>query len=377
MPALPSPSFPSFRRALAGRLRRAAAWVEPAGPGAASVRGALEDSTTATGGFNLDGAPEHWVALLRDAGLAPRVAPTPVEPLPLVRPALRAIRRLWGAKQAPQDVAPQALPSQALGASPVVRPTLRALAHPWRAKQAPQRTPVPGLRAAARRETPPDPPVARPDLPANEPTFRATQAPQAEPRLTLRSSVTPPSPQGPAKSWVVRPGLRPNEQAKRAELAPQVAPADPSPVVRPDLRAIPSPGDALRASQEKPRLTLRTRRPPSTPNPPRTSNPSSTATPPSTPAVLRTPSIPGSPFTAPTPPTPHSPLVRPALRPNEPTKHAEPAPQRRTQHAPEPALPGSWPELSPRPTPPPANPATTMTHALARQSRLQQEQGAL
>ncbi|MFI2564239.1 hypothetical protein [Paenarthrobacter sp. NPDC018779] len=96
----------------------------------------------------------------------------------------------------------------------------------------------------------------------------------------------------------------------------------------------------------------------------------------------------------------------PAFRPNQPTKSAERAQQRTqprhdhhatahspatahtsaaahtpaTTHTPAPAQSGAWPELAPRPILPPANPANAaspVAQAMARQTRLALEQEAV
>jgi hypothetical protein len=379
MPAPPSPDVPSgarpsWRRTVASRLRRAAAWVEPhRGSGVAGFEGTALETTTAERAFDLADAPEHWVALLRDAGLAPsaapkRAGPNPVTPNHIVRPALRAIPRLWRAQRTPH-VEPTA-------EQPVAGPVQRAIPRLWRALQAPQRTPVLRLRTPSQPERPQAPsstPVSEPTLHPDEPTKRAQQAPQVEPtagaRPTLRTSEHAESaqqapqrtptlklrapaqlerPQAPTSTPVAERALRPNKPTNSTQQAPQVEPtAGAGPTLRPN-----KPTDsAQKAPQRTPALKLRA---PSHPERPQ----------------------------APT----STPVAGPTLRPNEPTKSAQQAPQRsqprqnRAQanaHTPAPALPGVWPELVRRPSRSAPVDGATLSSAMARQTRIDQEHGAL
>lgn len=359
MPARPSPDYPSgawpsWRRALAGRLRRAAAWVEPGrGSGVAGFEGTAFETTTAERAFDLEDAPEHWVALLRDAGLAPSAAPkrvgpnpvtpNPAAPNPVVRPVLRFIPRLWRAQRAPY-VEPTA-------EQPVAGPALRAIPRLWRAQQAPQRTSTLKLRVPSQPETPEAPtstPVARPALHPNQPTKTAQQAPQVEPaagaRPALRTSEHPESAQqAPQRTPTLK--LRTPSQPERSQ-----APTS-TPVAGPSLR----PNEPTNSAQQTPRRTPTLK--------------------------LRAPSHPET-LQAPT----STPGAGPALRPNEPTKSAQQAPQRSqprqnrahaNAHTPAPALPGVWPELVPRPPRSTPVDGATLSSAMARQTRINQEHGAL
>ena len=379
MPALPSPDVPSgarasWRRALAGRLRRAAAWVEAGrGSGVAGFESSALETTTAERAFDLADAPEHWVALLRNAGLVPsaapkRAGPNPAAPNPVVRPALRAIPRHWRAQRAPH-VEPTV-------EQPVAGPALRAIPRLWRAQQAPQRTPVLRLRTPSQPERPQTPtgtPVEEPTLYPDEPTKSAQQAPHVEPTavagpalrtdehqgsaerspqrtptLKLRAPAQSERPQAPTSTPGAEPTLRPDEPTKSARQAPQ---QEPTPPAGPTLRPNKPTDSAQKAPQRTPALKLRA---PSHPERPQ----------------------------APT----STPVAGPTLRPNEPTKSAQQAPQRsqprqnRAQanaHTPAPALPGVWPELVRRPSRSAPVDGATLSSAMARQTRIDQEHGAL
>ena len=375
MPALPSPdSFSrdraSWRRALAGRLRQVAAWVDPAR--SAGVAGV--ESTTAARAFDLDGAPEHWVALLRNAGLAPSAARAPV-----VRSALRAIPRLWGAKTAqqvaapqvaaPQVAAPQTASSRASGASSVDGPAVRPEGPPFRATQAPQRDPglassAPATSGAGANETSkvrsahptgahesheaeaadPNPPAARPTERPNEPPFHTEQSPPRSRMLSFRADslnrapiAAHESPEAHAADPnppAAKPAERPNEPTFHAEQAPQR-----SRVL--SFRAPAASGRKARQTPEAPTTSENPAAPEARSNPP---------------------------------------AARPALRSSEPTFHAERAPQRSGQnqaHTPDPAHTGVWPELLPRPTRAAPMDGTSLTRVINRQARLHQEHGAL
>lgn len=380
MPALPSPDVPSgarasWRRALAGRLRRAAAWVEPGGgSGVAGFESTTLETTTAERAFDLADAPEHWVALLRNAGLAPSAAPkragpnpgtpNPAAPNPVAGPVLRATPRLWRALRAPH-VEPTA-------EQPVAGPAQRAIPRLWRAQQAPQRTPTLKLRTPSQPERPQtstSTPVAEPSLRAyehpesaqQEPTpvagpaprtdehpESAQQAPQRTPVLRLRTPFQPERPQAPRSTPGAEPTLRPNRPTRSARQAPQ---QEPTPPAGPTLR----PNEPTKSAQQAPQRTP--------------------------PLRLRAPSHPET-LQAPT----STPGAGPALRPNEPTKRAQRVPQRSqprqtrahaNAHTPAPALPGVWPELVRRPSRSAPVDGATLTSAMARQTRIDQEHGAL
>ncbi|MET4622280.1 hypothetical protein ABIE18_003749, partial [Arthrobacter sp. 2762] len=181
MPALPSPE-PGFswRRAAAQRLRGVAAWLDrgsdrdPGSSGAGvSGAGALSagastpsswESSTPVRGLNVEGAPEHWVQLLRDAGLIPPAVPTDTPPV--ARPTLRVWGRSWRVKQAPQDIPMLRLRTDRPESPLVAGPDVRGSGPKWGAKQAPQHTPTH---------------VAGPDMLGSGPTWGAEQTPQHTP----------------------------------------------------------------------------------------------------------------------------------------------------------------------------------------------------
>src|SRR4029453_13302599 len=136
MPALPSPE-PGFswRGGARQRLGGGAAGVGGGVSGAGALRAGAStpsswESSTPVRGLNVEGAPEHWVQLLRDAGLIPPAVPTDTPPV--ARPTLRVWRRSWRVKQAPQHT-PSTIP-------PVAGPDMRDSGPTWDAKQAPQHT---------------------------------------------------------------------------------------------------------------------------------------------------------------------------------------------------------------------------------------------
>jgi hypothetical protein len=263
MPALPSPeSGFSWRRAAANRLRVVAAWLDrgpargsDARPGTSEASASASvwasasasepvsvESSTAVRGLNVEGAPEHWVQLLRDAGLVPPAAPTNTPPV--ARPTLRALGRSWRAKQAPQHTP---------GTTPLVAgPDTRASTPTWDAEQAPQHT----LSTT--------PHVAGPDMRASRPTERAEQAPQRTPSLRLRTSRTEAPP-------VAGPDMRATRPTWDAEQAPQRTPSlrprttrtEAPPVAGPDMRA----SRPTESAEQAPQHAHHTQHPAHTPEP--------------------------------------------------------------------------------------------------------------
>ena len=272
MPALPSPEprF-SWRRAAARQLRGAAAWLErgsgasraPGASGSSGTFGATSpESPTPIRAFDTDGAPEHWVQMLRDAGLAP----------PVVRPVLRRFRRLWGANQAPQSstrgaiprsvpvpapappASPETLPVADTPAAPttpsVARPVFRLSARSRSVVQAPEHTPTPVARPALRVSEPSEhveqapqhtpTPVARPALHASEPTKPAEQAPQHTPTPALRLRPAHPGALPITLAPVARPDLRSSTRSESAEQAPQHRQPQPEPQTHPASQGHPS-----------------------------------------------------------------------------------------------------------------------------------------
>ncbi len=351
MPALPSPEprF-SWRRAAARQLRGAAAWLErgsgasraPGASGSSGTFGATSpESPTPIRAFDTDGAPEHWVQMLRNAGLAP----------PVARPALRRFRRLLGANQAPQSSPRGAIPRSV----PVPAPAPPA---------SPETLPVADTPAA-----PTTPSVARPVLRLSARSRSVVQAPEH-----TRSSEAP---------FVARPALRASEPTKHAEQAPQHTP---TPVARPALHASEPTKPAEQAPQHTPTPALRLR-------------PAHPGALPITLAPVARPDLRSSTRSENVEQTPQhtpTPVARPALRVSEPTKPAEQTPQHRqpqpepqthpasqghpsvvVNHAPASPVIGTWPELAPRPQPTQVAPTQTVEHVIARQARLHDEQLAI
>jgi len=338
MPALPSPEprF-SWRRAAARQLRGAAAWLER-GPGASGSSGSLRasgssgtfgatspESSTPLRAFDTDGAPEHWVQLLRDAGLAP----------PVVRPALRRIGRLWGANQAPQSSPRGAIPQLAPLPAPAPAPPA-----------SPETLPVANTPAA-----PTTPSVARPVLRLLIPSRSAERAPQH-----TRSSEAP---------FVARPALRVSESTKPAEQAPQHTP---TPVARPALHASEPTKPAERAPQHTPTPVARPALRVSEPTKPAEQAPQHTPTPVAGPA-LRT--------SEPTKPAEQAPQHRQPQPEPQTRPESQGHPSVVVNHAPASPVIGTWPELAPRPQPVQVAPTQTVEHVIARQARLHDEQLAI
>ncbi len=388
MPALPSPETgSSWRGSAARRLRGVAAWLDGGatgdsgvyGPssvsgafsalGASSVSGASSEGTTSVRGFELNGAPEHWVRLLRDAGLAP----------PVAGPALRPWSRFRRAHQAPQNApatspaasAPAPAPAPASQAPPVVGPALRAWERLRGAKQASQ-----VAKSIPISQPGPSFPIpSPPESPAPAPT----QPSYAHPSSGNRRPFVPPVPQA---SLAVRPALRVWIRSKGAEQAPQHIPGEAPPLVGPGVRPLAPRKDAEQAPQRMPVLRLRPARSRSL-----LAAPTNVAGP-----VVRDSSTPKRAEQAPQRiPNEAPPVAGPAVRDSGAPKRAEQAPQRSPEpqghpsavrnHTPASPTRGTWPELTPRPAHTLKNtqsaPLTPLENAISRQTRLHDEQAAL
>jgi hypothetical protein len=333
MPALPSPEprF-SWRRAAARQLRGAAAWLErgsgasraPGASGSSGTFGATSpESPTPIRAFDTDGAPEHWVQMLRDAGLAP----------PVVRPVLRRFRRLLGANQAPQSSTRGAIPRSV----PVPAPAPPA---------SPETLPVADTPAA-----PTTPSVARPVFRLSARSRSVVQAPEH-----TRSSEAP---------FVARPALRVSEPSEHVEQAPQHTP---TPVARPALRASEPTKPAEQAPQHTPTPVARPALHSSEPTKPAEQAPQHTPTPVARPALHASE------------PTKHAEQA-PQHRQPQPELQTRPESQGHpsvvVNHAPASPVIGTWPELAPRPQPTQVAPTQTVEHVIARQARLHDEQLAI
>lgn len=368
MPALPSPDprF-SWRRAAARGLRKVAERLEPrrgSDPAGPSVASAVSDSATPVRGFDVDGAPEHWVQLLRDAGLVSAGNPAPVvravvraAVLPAVRPAVRLWTRFWSADRARQVVSSDAPP-------PVVRPDMRASSRAWDADPAPQRVssqgayvqpaqsqslrlrlPSNALQAAAlRAETPP---VSGPDKRASGSKWDAGRAPQRVPVLRLRTKLS-------ETPLLVGPDMRASGPTSDAGQATQHTS---TPAARTGLRGKPDPEhagqDPHRVPSERPSVVRPARGGKTDAQHPEQ-------------APLRDPQAPQRPHP-------------------EPRSHLEPQPQNQPQghpstitaHATAPAIAGNWPELAPRPATQAPQQTAGLVDALGRHARLNNEQLAV
>lgn len=408
MPALPSPEF-SWRRAAARRLRDAAALLErgagdggsagagdSAGAGgSASARGSdgtrgrgpvpdpvpgSPESTTAAHGFDLDGAPEHWVQLLRDAGLAP----------PDARPALRPLTRFRRAHQAPQltPATPSSMPTPAPApegqAPPVVGPALRA----WKRLR--------GAQRASQVAQPIPAPQPGPSLPipssSESPLPDSTQPSDTYPSSGSRQRSVP---QEPGAGPVVRPALRVRIRSKGAEQAPQPKPSEAPPLVGPGVLALAPREGAEQAPQPMPVLRLRPARPRSLPHAPtNVAGPGVRATtrvedaeqaPQHTAASVAGPNMRDSSAPKRAELAPQHTSRRHDLQRKERQPRPEPKPQAQAQghpsavvnHSPAPATNGTWPELTPRPNPIQPAPLTPLENAMSRQTRLHNEQLAV
>ena len=399
MPARPWPDGSAgWRRGLASRLRGLAERLDPgrpagqgsslpgASPVAAPGTGLEAGGPTAARGFDLSGAPEHWVRLLRDAGLAPAGAsaddaaivemPTVVPPTVRGNFGLSLLRksRLWpttarmpsGAAEpkSPTTAAPRHetqtqdtgilpeasdAPSDAPGtvAASLAGPALRSFAPLKDAERASQRggRAVPVLRLRPDRGKPASPP---PSQAASEPRKSAQR---------------------------VRHALRPLTRENDAEQAPQRN-ADGVPVLR--LRP-----QSLRPQRLRPQTPAQPR--PAAPTQSTQSGHPTSGHPTSKhPTSERSAAVEASRVARPElPREPAKPAQGPTPKSSTPKSPSVPKPQGHPSSAgvpaPKPALSGEWPELALKPGPPPqaSHSSEPLEHALARAARLNQERSAV
>jgi|GEM_PF-6737607 len=425
MPARPWPDGPAgshgpagWRQGLAARLRGIAERIDPAGRGP-SVPGAVPGtpldvppgtglvtgSPTPARGFDLSGAPEHWVRLLRDAGLAPAEGGSAAGDGSTAGDGSAAgaatddaasideptVRRHFGLsrmrKLRLQSTTARMSSSAAVPKSPTTAASTRDLSaestriqdrgpiHGTAPAQATARTP------AAHSANGPVAPLARPVLrPFGAPkdVEQASQrADNAVPTLRLR-----PDRNAPSNAVPPVPGSSPTAGSQLAEPSHAMPPREPQPaptlmtplqpthtqrtpttsastdqttaprnaphVVRPALRLSARSKDVEQASQRAGRGSIPA---------PRTPGPAPASAKPKTPptAVALPHAAEGQ---QPEPKTPH------ASTPQHP--------------APKPPLTGTWPELAPKPSPQPTAPSSEhFEHALARAARLSIERSAV
>ncbi len=399
MPARPWPDGPAgWRRGLAGRLRALAGRIGPAGQGPPDGIGGPATpsgpvSPTPARGFDLSGAPEHWVRLLRDAGLAPAEGGPAAAggPVPAVDGAtvpghfglsrLRKIR-LWpttarmrsaviepkSPTTAPgqdtpsegtleQDVGSRDSGIQDMGtlaanfdapdavAPTLAGPALRPLAPSKDVEKAPQRIAdrVPVLRLRPDRTV-----LSRPMQPTPAPSYTAQPTP----------TVSTPAQRVPARPAPALPTPVPSTAT-----GPTTDPREARRLVRPALRLLPRPKDVEQASQRASQAPAKT---------------SPAAEHPTRPAAVVLPKSPEPPPRKPQPTEPNAPESQLAdPKPAEEPK--APHPSSAAEHTPKSPLTGTWPELAPKP-----NPQTTtsqssehLEHALARAARLSVERSAV
>ncbi len=389
MPARPWPDgMLAWRRGLASRLRGMAERLEPGGPAtrgpspaAPSGTGGPTARSTPSRGFDLSGAPEHWVRLLRDAGLAPAgdgsAADAPIVDVPAVdaptvdAPTVRghfglsrlrkfrlrpATARMPFASSEPKgpttaglrlDAATQATepPSAAFDSSDPVTPPQRGDNAVPTLRLRPER--VGSTQSAPVRTTPPQPTPA---------LMTHAQPTHAEPTHIQQPTPGTPAPTDQTTEprdapHVVRPALRLLARSKNVEQASQSG-----------NRGI-APGPQLTAPQEAtPQQAA-----PAAPMPPGPVNPQAPNQVPAKPDHGR--------------PTPPAAVVLP----HTPESHApkpEPSPPHAStpQHpAPKAPLTGTWPKLAPKPSPQTTTQSSSehLEHALARAARLNHERSAV